>query len=69
MLYNLSHDLDTAELSPMLDMCGAVCAQATYTLILSSKSTGDQPREVLPGVGGGNLCCASTRISMNNNEN
>ena len=29
MLYNPIHYLDTAELSPLLDMCGAIC---TYIL-------------------------------------
>ena len=38
MPYNLSHYRDTAELSPC-------------TVILCSKSTGDQPRDVIPGVG------------------
>ena len=39
VLYNLSHYLDTAELSPLLDMHGAVHAWATYTFILNSEST------------------------------
>ena len=36
MLYNLSHYLDTAELSPLTDMSTAIHAQATTTFILNS---------------------------------
>ena len=38
MLYNQSHYLDTAELSPLLDMHGASRVQATCIFILGSQS-------------------------------
>ena len=49
----------TAELSPLLDICGAIRVRVTYTLILGSKFTEDKLREVLPVVGGRYrlLCC------------
>ena len=47
MLYNLSHYLETAELSPLSDM-----RELSITFILGSKFIKDKPREVLPGGGG-----------------
>ena len=57
MLYNLSHYLETAELSPLSDM-----RELSITFILGSKFIKDKPREVLPGGGGaeGTLYCDST---------
>ena len=46
MLYNLSHDLDTAELSPLLEMHGAIHAQATCTLFLILHSCRDGRKEM-----------------------
>ena len=45
VLYNLSHERDTAELSPLMDMHGDICARANC--IFSSKSTREK---VLPGI-------------------
>ena len=41
ILYNLSHYWDTAELFPLPDMHGAICAQAACVLILNSTVLGD----------------------------
>ena len=51
MILNRSHYLETAELSPLPDMHGAIHAWATCTFIVGSKSTWEKLTEVISEVG------------------